>query len=176
MYKKECEKRKQLNKWFRELCDLQPVYHVYVNYGDLDSDYRLITNKRKYKLISDTRWNIDDEDNLKNLKADLYPDIFDASNIIKLMETSVLTQWGDPEGWGDDISDKYSTILGSLYWFGLSAQNREELIYNFCCLLRDGMYPDGEKVKESVRKIDFNYETAANFLIADQLGKNKNER
>ena len=71
----------------RELCNLleiRPVYHLWVNFGDLDNDIRLVTNKRKYRLIADYRWDADDE-NLYDLKADLYPDMTLPSNFVKLL-------------------------------------------------------------------------------------------
>ena len=51
-----------LSKELCEICGIKPRYGVYQNFGDLDNDYRLVTNVRKCRLIADTRFNVDDED------------------------------------------------------------------------------------------------------------------
>ena len=68
-----------------EICGIEPRYGVYQNFGDLDNDYRLVTNVRKYRLIADTRFNVDDED-LRNLKPIYYPDFEQPENFVKLYE------------------------------------------------------------------------------------------
>lgn len=74
-----------LSKELCEICGIKPRYGVYQNFGDLDSDYRLVTNVRKYRLIADTRFNVDDED-LRNLKPIYYPDFEQSENFVKLLK------------------------------------------------------------------------------------------
>ena len=74
-----------LSKQLCEICGIKPRYGVYQNFGDLDNDYRLVTNVRKYRLIADTRFRVDDED-LRNLKPIYYPDFEQPENFAKLFE------------------------------------------------------------------------------------------
>lgn len=84
------ESTKYLNNKLCEICGIKPIYGVYVNYGDLDNDYRLVTNKRMYKLIAETRWQVDDEAIIngvfKNLKPDCLPDFTNPSNLVQLFK------------------------------------------------------------------------------------------
>lgn len=77
---------KYLNNKLCEICGVKPIYGVYVNYGDLDNDYRLVTNKRLYKLIAETRWQVDDESIFRNLKPDCLPDFTIPSNLVQLFK------------------------------------------------------------------------------------------
>ena len=61
--------------------------NIYVDYGDLDHNYRLVTNERKYRLIADYRWHygVDDED-LRNLEPIFYPDFTKPENFVSLLK------------------------------------------------------------------------------------------
>ena len=76
---------KSLSEQICEICGIEPRYGVYQNFGDLDNDYRLVTNTRKCRLIADTRFHVDDED-LRNLKPIYYPDFEQPENFVKLLE------------------------------------------------------------------------------------------
>ena len=75
-----------LNKQLCELCGIKPRYGIYVDYGDLDHNYKLETNERKYRLIADYRWyySVDDED-LRDLKPEFYPDFTKPENFVRLV-------------------------------------------------------------------------------------------
>lgn len=80
---------KELSKKLCEIVGIKPRYGIYVNFGDLDNDYRLVTDERRYKLISDYRYQVDDED-LKGLKATFYPDFGQPENFVKLLEIAYI--------------------------------------------------------------------------------------
>lgn len=69
------------------IAGIKPRYGVYVDFGDLDRNFKLVTNKRKYRLIADTRYRsgVEDED-LKNLEPTYYPDFTAPENFVKLWE------------------------------------------------------------------------------------------
>lgn len=78
---------KSLSQQICEVCGIKPYYGVYVNFGDLDNNYKLVTNKRKYRLIADCRYIVDNEDELKNLEPKYLPDFENNNdNKIKLLE------------------------------------------------------------------------------------------
>ena len=77
---------KELSKQLCELCGIKPRYGIYVDYGDLDHDYRLVTNERKYRLIADCRWSNGVEDEgLRNLEPIFYPDFTQPENFVRLV-------------------------------------------------------------------------------------------
>lgn len=78
------EKEKMKQSLCKKL-HIEPLYGVYVNMGDLDTNYEIRTNRRKYRLIADSRWQVDNEDELRNIKKDFYPDVTSGSNIIKIL-------------------------------------------------------------------------------------------
>lgn len=69
-----------------ELTGIKPYYGVYVNFGDLDNNYRLVTNKRKFRLIADVRYYVDSDDDLRNLSPKFLPDFEKNNNFVKLLE------------------------------------------------------------------------------------------
>ena len=79
-----------LSKQLCELCGIKPRYGIYVDYGDLDHNYKLVTNERKYRLIADVRWNIavEDED-LRDLKPEFYPDFMQPENFVRLFNLTL---------------------------------------------------------------------------------------
>lgn len=82
-------KNKSLSEQICEICKIKPYYGLLVNFGDLDNNYKLVTNKRKYRLIADYRYMVDD-DELRNLKPKYLPDFFENSNnFVKLFEIKV---------------------------------------------------------------------------------------
>ena len=76
---------KNLSQKICEICGIKPRYGVYQNFGDLDDNYRLVTNARKCRLIADTRFYVDDED-LRDLQPIYYPNFAQAENFVKLYE------------------------------------------------------------------------------------------
>lgn len=77
---------KYLSQRICELTGIKPHYGVYVNFGDLDNNYRLVTNKRKYRLIADVRYYVDSDDDLRNLSPKFLPDFEKNNNFVKLLE------------------------------------------------------------------------------------------
>lgn len=73
-----------------EICGIKPRYGVYENFGDLDNNFQLVTNERKYRLIADTRhhYGVEDED-LRNLEPKYYPDFTKPENFVKLFEINI---------------------------------------------------------------------------------------
>ena len=63
----------------------KPLYHIIVNYGDLDNDLVNEVNIRKYRLISDYRYIVDD-DELQNLVPYAYPSLTYSYNLWRLLE------------------------------------------------------------------------------------------
>ena len=63
----------------------KPLYHIIVNYGDLDSNLVNEVNIRKYRLISDYRYIVDD-DELQNLVPYAYPSLTYSYNLWRLLE------------------------------------------------------------------------------------------
>ena len=69
-----------------EICGIKPRYGVYKNFGDLDNNFQLVTNERKYRLIADTRYHYGvEDDDLRNLKPVYYPDFEQPTNFVKLL-------------------------------------------------------------------------------------------
>lgn len=79
-----------LSRKLYELCGIKPRYGVYENFGDLDDNFQLVTNERKYRLIADTRYHygVEDED-LRNLEPKYYPDFTLPENFVKLFELNI---------------------------------------------------------------------------------------
>ena len=77
----------EITKELCEICNIKPYYGVWINIGDLDTRYTFVVNQRKYRLIADVRWNVDDEDKLRNLKPNNYPDLYDPENFMTLLHT-----------------------------------------------------------------------------------------
>lgn len=77
---------KSLCEEFCKICGIKPVYGIYVNFGDLDNDYRLVTNKRKYRLIADYRYRVDDPNILRDLEATWLPNFENNDNKLKLLQ------------------------------------------------------------------------------------------
>lgn len=63
----------------------KPLYHIIANYGDLDNDLVNEVNIRKYRLISDYRYIVDD-DELQNLVPYAYPSLTYSYNLWRLLE------------------------------------------------------------------------------------------
>ena len=83
---------KTLSQRLCEVCGFKPYYGIYVNFGDLDNNYKLVTNKRKYRLIADCRYIVDNEDELKNLEPKYLPDFENNNdNFVKLGELKIKT-------------------------------------------------------------------------------------
>lgn len=81
---------KELSKQLCELCGIKPHYGVWVNYGDLDNNYQLRTNERKYRLIADYRYSYGvDKDDLRNLKPEYCPDFGQPENFVTLFDLEI---------------------------------------------------------------------------------------
>lgn len=80
-------KTKDYSRELCEICGIEPRYGVYEDFGDLDKNFQLVTNERKYRLIADTRYHygVEDED-LRNLEPKYYPDFTEPENFVKLWE------------------------------------------------------------------------------------------
>lgn len=78
---------KNLSQQLCEICGIKPRYGVYVNFGDLDNNFHLVTNERKCRLIADNRYeNGVSDDDLRNLKPTYYPDFEQPENFVRLLE------------------------------------------------------------------------------------------
>lgn len=75
----------EITKELCEICGIKPRYGVWVNIGDLDAHYVFVTNERKYRLIADTRWEVDNDNMLRDLKANNYPDFYDPETFSRLL-------------------------------------------------------------------------------------------
>lgn len=120
---------KSLSQQICEICGIEPYYGIYVNFGDLDNNYKLVTNKRKYRLIADCRYIVDNEDELKNLEPKYLPD-FESVNFTKLFK--LIT-----------TAEGYSFSTGHYYISQIPTHRQ------FSCLST----PDGEYESESIDPI-----------------------
>ena len=78
---------KSLSEKLCESADIKPVYGLYINFGDLDCNYKLVTSKSKYELIAEYRYNVDSEDELKYLTPTYLPNFeTNKENFVKLLE------------------------------------------------------------------------------------------
>lgn len=93
---------KTLSEQLCEICGIKPRYGLYVNYGDLDPDYRLVTSERKYRLIADYRYCTPEEE-LKNLEPKYLPDFTKPENFVKLLKIyakyKVMVRIGEQDGY-----------------------------------------------------------------------------
>lgn len=80
---------KTLSEQLCEVVGLRPYYGIWVDYGDLDVDYRLATNKRKYRLIADVRWQVDNPECLRDLKPEYVPDFMSPATFVQLAELKI---------------------------------------------------------------------------------------
>lgn len=137
----------EMSKELCEICGIKPRYGVYQNFGDLDNDYRLVTNVRKYRLIADTKYDVDDED-LRNLKPIYYPDFTQPENFVKLFNTR--------------IPNPYITVAGFVTHFALSILATHDFLKRLVQLLQDK--PHGcikseiEQIKQAIRKEEWIYD------------------
>ena len=130
-----------LSKQLCELCGIKPRYGVWVDYGDLDHDYRLVTNERKYRLIADCRYNYGvDDDDLRDLKPEFYPDFTKPENFVRLLKIWLAI-------FGEFRLERHS----------MSMEPEEKLITD--CLIRtsDDFYPVN-KLKQSIREAEWVYD------------------
>jgi len=135
-----------ISKELCEVCGIKPCYGVYQNFGDLDNDYHLVTNVRKYRLIADTRYDVDDED-LRNLKPIYYPDFEQAENFVKLFNTR--------------IPNPYITVAGFVTHFALSILVAHDFLERLVQLLKDKPHDciksKIEQIKQAIRQADWEY-------------------
>lgn len=116
-----------LSKQICELCGIKPRYGVYKNFGDLDNNFQLVTNERKYRLIADTRHHDGVEDAvLRNLEPKYYPDFEQPENFVRL-------------------------------WEIISNQSKRELVQRLITRLRveGGWYTD--EIKQAIREEKWNF-------------------
>ena len=149
-----------LSKQLCELCGIKPRYGIYVDYGDLDHNYKLETNERKYRLIADYRWHysVDDED-LKDLKPEFYPDFTKPENFVKLLE--ILSNYMYDDDRGISIT-KNTVILGDPICLGTDESEKElNILQKVLKLLLDGLnegFESDKKFKQSIREAEWVYD------------------
>ena len=71
-----------------KLCEdlgIEPLYGLIINFGDLDNNYHVVTDRRKYPLIAKYRWSVDNEDELRNMERNFYPDITKGENVVRIL-------------------------------------------------------------------------------------------
>ncbi|MCD7779626.1 MAG: hypothetical protein LUH05_03010 [Candidatus Gastranaerophilales bacterium] len=76
---------KTLSEELCEICGIKPRYGLYVDFGDFDPNYRLVTSERKYRLIADYRY-CTPEDELRSLEPKYLPDFTKSENFVKLLK------------------------------------------------------------------------------------------
>lgn len=144
---------KELSKQLCELCGIKPYYGVWVDYGDLDHNYKFETNERKYRLIADYRWmyGVDDKD-LRDLKPEFYPDFGKPENFVKLFNL----KWYLLDG-------EYGLIENSLAYyvlfnFGHSSKdwNTTGFIRLLIKALQDKHCP--ESIKQAIKEVQWSYD------------------
>lgn len=64
---------------------IEPLYGLIINFGDLDNNYHVVTDRRKYPLIAKYRWSVDNEDELRNMERNFYPDITKGENVVRIL-------------------------------------------------------------------------------------------
>lgn len=136
---------RELSKKLCEIAGIKPRYGVYVNFGDLDYNYRLVTNERKYRLIADYRYRVDDEDELRGLQAVYYPDFGEPENFVKLMELKI------PDGTKNTILSYFIKIMLLKYGLKGCVYNRKEFLFFLLNILT-------ENIKQAIREAGWKYE------------------
>lgn len=144
-------------KAISNICEIPKRYGLWVDFGDLDTNYELVTDKRKYRLIADYRYQVED-DELRNLIEFDYVNFLQNNNWINLMEivrAEKLAVWGDQVE-GLDVYHRFSKYRSL----------KEEMLYNVYFLLHQQPIPPqyGDKfntflinVKKRLRDFDWEY-------------------
>lgn len=127
-----------LSKELCEICGIKPRYGVYQNFGDLDSDYRLVTNVRKYRLIADTRFYVDDEW-LRNLKPIYYPDFEQSENLVKLLKIA-------------------NDVLGSVHFATAYTKNKPNLFEEQVLMHYIPIAKLNDIFKQTIKETEWTYE------------------
>lgn len=136
---------KELSKKLCEIVGIKPRYGVYVNFGDLDYDYRLVTDERKCRLISDYRYQVEDDEDLRGLQAVYYPDFGEPENFVKLLELKI------PDGTKNTILSYFIKIMLLKYELKGCVYNRKEFLFCLLNLLT-------ENIKQAIREAEWMYE------------------
>ena len=133
-----------LNKQLCELCGIKPRYGIYVDYGDLDHNYKLETNERKYRLIADYRWyySVDDED-LRDLKPEFYPDFTKPENFVRLFNLRTKRQ-------------KSYTVAELITLECMAIIDTKNFLENLIYIIKSDM--DVADIKQSIREAEWVYE------------------
>lgn len=97
-----------------KLLGVSPVYSMWVNFGDLDTNYKKVWNKRKYKLISDNRGYFDNYNECPDIKRE-YPDFTLPENFIKLLDCFKPLEYSGIESTIDEIFWRIEKLEGSIY-------------------------------------------------------------
>lgn len=152
-------------KAISNICEIPKRYGLWVNFGDLDTNYELVTDKRKYRLIADYRYRVEDEE-LRNLIEFDYVNFFQRDNWINLMEivrAEKLAIWGDAcEGLNVEHTFRYRSL-------------KEEMLYHVYFALRQQEIPPEygnnfntflTNVKKRLHDFNWNY--------SDDVNKNSN--
>ncbi len=123
-----------------EICGIKPRYGVYENFGDLDNNFQLVTNERKYRLIADTRhhYGVEDED-LKNLEPKYYPDFTQPENFVKLLKFA-------------------NDILGNVHFATASSKNSPNLFEEQAIMHYMPIAKLNDNFKQAIREQEWKYE------------------
>lgn len=117
-------------KAISNICEIPKRYGLWVNFGDLDTNYELVTDKRKYRLIADYRYRVEDEE-LRNLIEFDYVNFFQNENWINLMEivrTEKLAVWGEQcEGLDVHNSFTYNSLKEEMLYYVYFVLRQQEI-------------------------------------------------
>ena len=145
-----------------EICGIKPRYGIYENFGDLDNNFQLVTNERKYRLIADTRYHYGvEDDDLRNLKPVYYPDFEQPTNFVRLLNTNT-----------DYITKNNKKILcKSIWWYINSDAKRfgqiapygiDTFLITLILILKnkDNLYNQSEidKIKQAIKSEVWKYD------------------
>lgn len=135
---------KDINIRLCELCGIKPRYGIYVDYGDLDHNYKLETNERKYRLIADYRWHygVEDED-LKDLKPEFYPDFTKPENFVRLFNLPIVNNG--------------SRTVGYFVVYEFTMKTIKEFIECLIIKLERTQFSITKEVKQSIREAEWVY-------------------
>lgn len=133
-----------LSKNLCEICGIKPHYGVYANFGDLDDDWHLVTNESKCKLIAEYRYSygVEDED-LRNLKPEYYPDFEQPENFVKLLELNAI----------NGTSLWWTINSGSVLCNESLPSNRKEFLKMVCRFIKNKEY-----IKQVIKSQEWAYE------------------
>ena len=141
--------KKCLSQQICEECGIEPYYGIYIEFGDLDINYQLVTNKRKYRLIADYRHYVDNEQELKNIQRIYIPDL-EEENFSKLFNLKY-TQYDD-DTVANFIFLRYRNVMNTRSFLGC-------LLFE----LRHGKYKEAEQIKQAIKNTQWRMQQPVNI-------------